>query len=80
MRVITDFHLHLIELVTYCFVKMLIPFVMGMCFYFCRRNMLTEELPTTDALDSLPFENYEGYDLVSAKLYQNCICAQSVDL
>lgn len=64
MRVITDFHLHLIELVTYCFVKMLIPFVMGMCFYFCRRNMLTEELPTTDALDSLPFENYEGYDLV----------------
>lgn len=53
---------------------------MVMCFYFCRRNMLTEELPTTDALDSLPFENYEGYDLVSAKLYQNCICAQSVDL
>lgn len=28
--------------------------------------MLMEELPTIDALDSLPFENYEGYDLVSS--------------
>lgn len=63
------FHLHLIKLVTYFFAKMLIPFVIGICCCFCRRNMLIEELPTTDALDSLPFENYEGYDLVSAQLY-----------
>lgn len=35
-------------------------------FCFHRRNMLTEELPTIDALDSLPFENYKGYDLVSS--------------
>lgn len=27
--------------------------------------MLTEELPSTDALDKLPFEDYEGYQIVS---------------
>lgn len=38
-----------------------------------RRNMLTEELPTTDALDSLPFENYEGYDLVNGACCENVL-------
>jgi hypothetical protein len=27
--------------------------------------MLTEDLPSTDALDGLPYENFDGYELVS---------------
>ena len=32
--------------------------------------MLTEELPSTDALDKLPFEDYEGYQIVSADVLE----------
>lgn len=30
--------------------------------------MLTEDLPSADALDGLPYENYDGYELVSMML------------
>ncbi|XP_078313905.1 3-hydroxy-3-methylglutaryl-coenzyme A reductase-like [Crassostrea virginica] len=38
-----------------------------------RRNMLTEELPSTDALDKLPFEDYEGYQIVNGACCENVL-------
>ncbi|XP_061172948.1 3-hydroxy-3-methylglutaryl-coenzyme A reductase-like [Saccostrea echinata] len=38
-----------------------------------RRKMLTEELSSTDALDGLPYENYDGYDLVTGACCENVL-------
>ncbi|XP_048735547.2 3-hydroxy-3-methylglutaryl-coenzyme A reductase-like [Ostrea edulis] len=38
-----------------------------------RRKMLTEDLPSADALDGLPYENYDGYELVNGACCENVL-------